>query len=564
MPIKKILAIPFPDSPPIETSPRIFTIEVIKEENSIIVGGLQFLKGDIVYIDNQPTDTVVFSSSQIKSKLPNNLAKGVHQCQVVRSIQDREGNEIIKSSNVKTFVFGIPTLSYGYEINKFDKTKTEIELVGTGFQDYPISSVWNINTPIASGSEIIIENNKKLKIILNQRLNDLHIDLKLRTSSADFSNEIRVEINQVFIAVFGDSVAWGQGLREDRKMYSLVAEEIRKRSNMIIQTQVLAHSGANIGPEVHLSGSGKSGPEVPNTFPTILEQVDNYQGIPENVDFVLVIGGINDIGVQTILTSTSLKELTSHTHEIISERMTTLLRKIEQKFKNARIIVPGYYQIISEDSDVDSIKTFLILLGLGGTIAFPLLALTAEFFRKEISLKCKAFSEEANRTLSQTVSDFNSKRIFFVDPGFTIFNALAAQNSLLWEIFENDDVRNERVKQCEPTKNAFGITDPIYCNDASMGHPNPEGAKRYANLIISRLFPPVPDPCKHVVDQINSLKRQITNLQTELKKAPTPHKPDLVDRIRGLNAEVKAKNVELTQCRINNPTPSPEIPPILN
>ena len=148
---------------------------------------------------------------------------------------------------------------------------------------------------------------------------------------------------------------------------------------------------------------------------------------------------------------------------------------------------------------------------------------------------------------------------FFVDPGFTIFNALAAQNSLLWEIFEKDDVRDERVKQCEPTKDLLGFTDPIYCNDASMGHPNPEGAKRYANRIISTLFPSAPDPCKHVVDQINSLKRQITNLQTELKKAPTQYKPDLVDRIRGLNAEVKAQNVELNQCRINNSQP-----PILN
>lgn len=65
-----------------------------------------------------------------------------------------------------------------------------------------------------------------------------------------------------------------------------------------------------------------------------------------------------------------------------------------------------------------------------------LLALTAELFRKELSLKCKVFSDEANRTLSQVVSQFNSNRMFFVNPEFTMFNALVAQRSLLWGIFE--------------------------------------------------------------------------------------------------------------------------------
>jgi len=98
---------------------------------------------------------------------------------------------------------------------------------------------------------------------------------------------------------------------------------------------------------------------------------------------------------------------------------------------------------------------------------------------------------------------------------------------------------------------------------AKFGTITPDGTKSLLpstpNYFCKLKPGPVIDPCKAIVDEINSLKRQITNLQTELKKAPTNQKSELVEMIRGLNAEVKAKNVELNQCRINNSQP-----PILN
>jgi hypothetical protein len=109
----------------------------------------------------------------------------------------------------------------------------------------------------------------------------------------------------------------------------------------------------------------------------------------------------------------------------------------------------------------------------------------------------------------------------------------------------------------KPTR--FAIDNAV----SKFGTITPDGTKSTVppnpNYSCTQKPAPVPDPCKSIIDQVNSLKRQIINLQTELTEAPTNQKSELVEMIRGLNAELKAKNLELNQCRINNSQP-----PILN
>lgn len=127
-------------------------------------------------------------------------------------------------------------------------------------------------------------------------------------------------------------------------------------------------------------------------------------------------------------------------------------------------------------------------------------------------------------------------------------------------VYLRDDVKAERDRQCAQTSGFLGITDPIYCNDASMGHPNYEDAERYAKRILTTLFPPSPDPCQPIVNEINSLKNELGILQRYLGEASTGQKHALVKIIHALNTEIKTRNLELNQCRINNL----QIPPIIN
>src|SRR4051794_34449706 len=95
------------------------------------------------------------------------------------------------------------------------------------------------------------------------------------------------------VVVYGDSVTWGQGHKDGNKFANQVASALGATVKMI------AHSGATIGRGDAQTGSG--GPESPNHYPTILQQLAAASDDPDQAAVVIVDGGINDIGVPTIL-----------------------------------------------------------------------------------------------------------------------------------------------------------------------------------------------------------------------------------------------------------------------
>ena len=102
----------------------------------------------------------------------------------------------------------------------------------------------------------------------------------------------------------GDSIAWGQGLLESDKYVSLTLSHLsQKYPNAKFNSIVSAHSGAPIGFGKADVGSGADA-EVPIDSPTIFSQVVNASsGIAAGSDVRLVLlnGGINDIGVNTLI-----------------------------------------------------------------------------------------------------------------------------------------------------------------------------------------------------------------------------------------------------------------------
>jgi len=119
------------------------------------------------------------------------------------------------------------------------------------------------------------------------------------------------------VLIVGDSIMWGQGLREEQKFYALAADNFR---NNILRGQhhinanvvriVRAHSGATIGVGDNTSMRPING-EVPTNYSTILQQVGQPARVyhemphPDTISLVLVNGGINDIGVDFILNPTT-------------------------------------------------------------------------------------------------------------------------------------------------------------------------------------------------------------------------------------------------------------------
>src|ERR1044071_8534030 len=126
--------------------------------------------------------------------------------------------------------------------------------------------------------------------------------LSLRRFTPAFAQERPFEM-----LVLGDSVMWGQGLREEEKHYTKVREALeREIVCRKVNLRMLAHSEATILPKHKFCPDAPG--EVPARRPTINAQVElavqDYAGagVPrESVDLVVVDGCINDVTVARII-----------------------------------------------------------------------------------------------------------------------------------------------------------------------------------------------------------------------------------------------------------------------
>ncbi len=318
------------------------------------------------------------------------------------------------------------------------------------------------------------------------------------------SNNVNIVLDTFRILVFGDSVVWGQGLETLNKFHSLVEQELRRRHGDIgVYKDVRAHSGATISPlRSATAWQSRLNGEIPTSFPTISEQVLEFEGIADaaDIDFILLDGGINDVNVRTILWPlTSAADITKAVKASCHDAMLMLLGQLLGKFGMAKIVVTGYFQIISEQSDLLLLDAVLIALGLDvGAIPGAIVGgLIGEATRGQIAANAATFVMEANRQLKLAVDAANGQlpagsapRVFFADPKFGPENAVLAPQAFLYAIHADlspedpADVAGPRGSACAA---AAAQTDVNICKRASVGHPNAKGAQAYANAILPLL-----------------------------------------------------------------------------
>ena len=106
--------------------------------------------------------------------------------------------------------------------------------------------------------------------------------------------------------VLGDSIMWGQGLREDEKFSSRVKCWLQEKTNREVRVHVEAHSGAVISvvpARRRARPSRRCSGEVNPTTPTINEQLDQRDSVlrrrtAHRPSLILMNGCINDVGVR--------------------------------------------------------------------------------------------------------------------------------------------------------------------------------------------------------------------------------------------------------------------------
>jgi hypothetical protein len=295
------------------------------------------------------------------------------------------------------------------------------------------------------------------------------------------------------IVTLGDSIPWGQGLLEPDK-YDVRVRDALKVTHPEGVTLVprLAHSGAVIG-AFGATGDPESG-EVPGSRPTIIEQCDAFADSPETVDLVLMDGGINDVGVATILNPFAIiPTLSSRITRACHDGMLVLLRRIGAKFSkpSCRIVVTGYYPIVSELSDPLGVEKLLSIHG----IALPPFANVEGDVFEPVVHRCQEFFDQSTSELKRAIVDAGDARIRFVPTGFTDSNAIfVPRTSLLWALDVDDGlspldpvagVRHQSCNLAHPSP--IEVFAREHCYRASAGHPNPGGAERFCAQILASL-----------------------------------------------------------------------------
>lgn len=316
----------------------------------------------------------------------------------------------------------------------------------------------------------------------------------------------RMDRKPFAMVVMGDSILWGQGLYPAEKIHARVADGLRQRG-MTVTARLLAHSGAvigtpeNAGEAVPLGGA--YGGEVPVGNPTVFEQAQaalKGAAVDAETDLVLVGGGINDVDIGTLVNPLDVR-LDERIEEAFYRRMKLLLEKVYHDFPNAVIVVTGYYVFFSDYSEANLAQAALKALGFNVPVMPERVSdqLLDLFITDRLIERFEHFYDyseaclqRALRELTEAVPEMRA-RVFYADPKFKPEHAIGAPESLLFGI--NADLSPQdpaviaegRARACEEHAAKLNPVQQLACPRATVGHPNPAGAQRYADAIMQQV-----------------------------------------------------------------------------
>jgi hypothetical protein len=234
--------------------------------------------------------------------------------------------------------------------------------------------------------------------------------------------------------------------------------------------------------------------EIPCFFPTISQQLQSVQEGVDEIDWVLMNGGINDVEIQRVFNPMVPQyELELHTRNYCGRDMATLLGRVIRRLPNALVLVLGYYPGLSHQSRPEGVERLYSLIH--GIQFAPMYE--PELFRNQIVEHCLRFWKLSNGLLRGAVEHVNreagERRALFVDCGMREPNAAYAPHSLLWELDPYDpDPKTAPDEMAEARRAAAELvaTGPLQrrqCWLSSAGHPNVAGAACMAEQCIQAL-----------------------------------------------------------------------------
>jgi hypothetical protein len=359
------------------------------------------------------------------------------------------------------------------------------------------------------------------------------------------------------IAVFGDSILWGQGLLEDHKIARGVQKKLEVAGNEPVDLVSFAHSGADVwqdgetsvdllnplpSPLVPLGGvpakaerdlerpspapdERKRLGEIPDETPYSLRQVDraSEELAGKDVDLILMDAGINDVNVPHIVLPYMSRHALADRTLSIGDRAQALLQHVHASFPSARIVVTGYYRIVTEFSRPERLLRFSAKFvrcapepwrrRFNVTAHEPLLNLAESLLESHDAafsvpgpvqnallgpLKARmvelsaVFARNVERALQEQVRLFNEQthgNAALATPDIPPEHAAFTDEPWIWGLDANllpqDEVAEARCALAhELTKDPF---ERFVWERASLGHPNVRGVAAYVDAIVDAI-----------------------------------------------------------------------------
>jgi lysophospholipase L1-like esterase len=333
---------------------------------------------------------------------------------------------------------------------------------------------------------------------------------------------------QLNMLVLGDSITWGQGLKDEHKPWHQIKTWLKKTTGRDVRERIEAHSGAVIGSDEAPSTQSRTSidGEINRALPSVNHQVDvalKSYADPAQVDLVLVDGCINDVDARRLLNAVNTPDEIQQVAEAkCGALVESLLQKIAASFPNAHVIVTGYFPIVSEETSNDFLMKALVKTLYTPAAGAP--RLNSKERRARLIAISKEWYQSSNHWLevatikvdAQQAAKGSRRRVLFAPVSFRPEHSFRAREARLWGfdasflrkvlivltlgkvgLRTNDDRRNQRDASCkEAFKAALGETRDqkrfresrlALCRVAAIGHPNREGAAMYAEAISKQL-----------------------------------------------------------------------------
>ena len=305
------------------------------------------------------------------------------------------------------------------------------------------------------------------------------------------------------VLALGDSIVWGQGNTADTKLVGLVCGALRARGHVPTLT-MLAHSGANAAATGNDAAPALWG-EVPEAAPSILAQIPSAaaQLAPATVDVLIINGGANDVSPYHVVVANpfnpnGLADLDAHCRQVFTGPVKTVIDLAVATYPNAKIVVTGYYPIVSAQTNVRALVQLMKHLPRPANVANALdltiehlpdvaLALAIQTERSRIVEQSALFATLSAQLLRTIVQwHAGTGRVFFADPGFGPQNAFSAPQTWLWS-GSDDPLFPERAEKYTEHLRVNPFDWPFVTPLASMCHPNTLGSKAYADAVVACL-----------------------------------------------------------------------------